>query len=1109
MADGGNTGAFKILLRFCECISGVDVGFGAIVLTGWFLHLQRLKGFIPGQVSVKANTAVCFILIGVALWLVISGARKGFAPVLSRVLPLLASVVGLLSLLECWKGWDLGIDQLLFKAAADDLPGSVRIALMSPITAADFFLLGISIAVLEIEALWARVLRNLLATTAAVVSMVGVLDFVLDPHNTHTHIAPLTAAILFLTAFAVLCARAQEGLGALLTSSTVGGLLCRRLLPSAILIPVGIAWLRWKGQQIWLYSEWTGLAIMTVSAASLLAGLTIWTAFVADRADADKSTAEASVRRLAAIVMSSNDGIIGKTLDGTVTSWNPGAEFIYGYSAEEIIGQPITRVIPPDLHGEFENFLLRLRTGESIRNYETQRARKDGKRITVSITVSPLRDGKGNIVGAATITRDITEGKQNEEKARRLNRTLRALSECTERLMRATEEAAVLQEVCDVVTEVAGYRMAWVGYAEKDESKTVRPMAAAGFDEGYLAKANVVWAEVPRGRGPTGTCIRSGQTSICQDVLSDTRLEPWREQAIQQGFRSSMAVPLKLGTDVIGALTIYASEPGRFESEEQKLLEQLASNMTYAIMTLRARVEKSTAETALNQSELRYRSLVTATAQIVWTTNADGEVVHDMPLWREYTGLGLEQTMGSGWLISLHPDDRERVARIWAKAWRARSLYDTEYRIRRRDGEYRMFAVRGVPIREADGRIREWIGTCTDITDRKRAEEEVRRASVYNRNLIEASLDPLVTIRNDGKILDVNRATEIVTGVPRSDLVGSDFCDYFTEPEKARRGYERVFAEGSVRDYPLAIRDSSGNLMEVLYNASLFTDEAGHVQGVFAAARDVTRMKAAEQEVRRLNEELEQRVIQRTTQLQAANKELEAFTYSVSHDLRAPLRHISGFSKILSEEFAAVLPCEAQHHVQRILEGTRRMGQLVDDLLNLGRVGRKELSLQVSGLRSIVDEVIEGLKPDIGDRQVDWRISDLPYVEVDTALMQQVLQNLLSNALKFSRPRSRAVIEIGQERRDGTRVVYVRDNGVGFSMKYADKLFGVFQRLHRQEDFEGTGVGLATVQRIIQKHGGLIWAEAELDKGATFYFTLGDSQSSEENSQAVASGGGS
>jgi signal transduction histidine kinase len=249
------------------------------------------------------------------------------------------------------------------------------------------------------------------------------------------------------------------------------------------------------------------------------------------------------------------------------------------------------------------------------------------------------------------------------------------------------------------------------------------------------------------------------------------------------------------------------------------------------------------------------------------------------------------------------------------------------------------------------------------------------------------------------------------------------------------------------------------------------------------------------EEIRRVNAELA-----------ASIKELEAFTYSVSHDLRAPLRHISGFSKILAEEFAASLPPDAQHHLQRIEDGTRRMGQLVDDLLNLARVGRRDLNPQVAGLKSVVDEVIADLKADSQGREIEWKIGALPFVECDPGLMKQVFQNLLSNALKFTRPRERSVIEVGQEDKNGVPVIYVRDNGVGFSMKYVDKLFGVFQRLHRAEDFEGTGVGLATVQRIIQKHGGRIWAEGELDKGATFYFTLGNTERNALHANAVAVG---
>jgi signal transduction histidine kinase len=252
-------------------------------------------------------------------------------------------------------------------------------------------------------------------------------------------------------------------------------------------------------------------------------------------------------------------------------------------------------------------------------------------------------------------------------------------------------------------------------------------------------------------------------------------------------------------------------------------------------------------------------------------------------------------------------------------------------------------------------------------------------------------------------------------------------------------------------------------------------------------------VEAARAKVLRLSEELEQRVVQRTAQLESTNRELEAFTYSVSHDLRAPLRRIDGFANLLIEQESAHLSTEGMHFLQRMREGTRHMGHLVDDLLNLGRVSRQELRLQVAGLSPIVAGALEAVKRDATGRNIDWRIEPLPFVECDPGLMEVVFTNLLSNAVKYTRPRAEAIIEVGSVERDGRRAIFVRDNGVGFSMRYADKLFGVFQRLHRAEDFEGTGVGLATVQRIVNKHGGTIWAEAELDKGACFYFTLGTS----------------
>jgi light-regulated signal transduction histidine kinase (bacteriophytochrome) len=240
----------------------------------------------------------------------------------------------------------------------------------------------------------------------------------------------------------------------------------------------------------------------------------------------------------------------------------------------------------------------------------------------------------------------------------------------------------------------------------------------------------------------------------------------------------------------------------------------------------------------------------------------------------------------------------------------------------------------------------------------------------------------------------------------------------------------------------------------------------------------------------RLNNDLERRVEERTAQLESANRELEAFSYSVSHDLRAPLRAVSGFTTILKADFAADLPPEAQNYLEKIQASGMKMAQLIDELLAFSRIGRSPLKKKAVDLNGLVRSAIEALAPDTKNRQIEWTLADLPSMEADPILIQQVFANLVGNAVKYTGKRETAQIEIGCTDQDHKNVYFVRDNGAGFDMEYANKLFGVFQRLHSEDEFKGTGIGLAIVRRIVERHGGRIWAEAEVDKGATFYFTL-------------------
>lgn len=370
------------------------------------------------------------------------------------------------------------------------------------------------------------------------------------------------------------------------------------------------------------------------------------------------------------------------------------------------------------------------------------------------------------------------------------------------------------------------------------------------------------------------------------------------------------------------------------------------------------------------------------------------------------------------------------------------------------------------------------------------------------RILAERMNEGAATLTADGTILFCNQHLADMVGVPAERLLGSSLMCIL--PEQERAGLPELMRMASTHDVRVERRflRSDGTILPVQLSLSQIpVEESG--RGICMVATDLTEQKAAHEEVRRLNAGLEQQVLRRTAELEAANQELEAFTYAVAHDLRAPLRHIHGFSDLLQHDPESVLSADGRHSLDCIRKGTQRMEKLLEDLLNLSRFGRQSLQRRDVDLKKLVRQVMDDLAPDLKDRQIVWKVDDLPVVNCDPALMKIVFGNLLSNAVKFTRPRPTATIEIGQTTRQGEAVLFVRDNGAGFDMRHAGKLFGVFQRLHRAEDFEGTGIGLATVQRILQNHGGRIWAEAAPGRGATFYFTCGSASITAEPKAVV------
>jgi PAS domain S-box-containing protein len=366
------------------------------------------------------------------------------------------------------------------------------------------------------------------------------------------------------------------------------------------------------------------------------------------------------------------------------------------------------------------------------------------------------------------------------------------------------------------------------------------------------------------------------------------------------------------------------------------------------------------------------------------------------------------------------------------------------------------------------------------------AEEALRHLRRVHEDIAHHVAEGIVLEETHGHLTYVNPAAATLLGYSPEELIGKPWTAIVpSEYQAVVREADQRRTRGLADRYEIEVVRKDGARVPVMVSGGPRFED-GAFAGSLAVLSDISELKEAEAEIRA-----------RTRQLEAANRELEAFSYSVSHDLRAPLRAMDGFSKILLEEYGEQLPEKAAHFLGRIRDNAEQMGRLINDLLNFSRLSRAPLAKQHVSLTELAQQAFEDLVHEREGRHVEFVLKTLPSCSADPSLLKQVMVNLLANALKFTRSREVARIEVGCHHDHGECTCYVKDNGVGFDMTYADKLFGVFHRLHRAEEYEGTGVGLAVVQRIIHRHGGAVWADAGLDKGATFYFTLGEDSARE------------
>jgi len=705
-----------------------------------------------------------------------------------------------------------------------------------------------------------------------------------------------------------------------------------------------------------------------------------------------------------------------------------------GYSQEELQKKKWQELTPPDEIEATQKMLEPLLDGrENSARFSKRYMHKNGSLVWGDVSVSIRRDPAGKPLHFITTVVDISERKRGEETIRKNEARLRAVLD-------ATPFPIAMVDVQDYDIDF------WSRSALTLFGHTA-PTAAAWYELAY-PDPEYRREVVERWKPFLEEAQRSGQTVNTGEYRVTCRDGSVRQCELYAAFLADRLIV------TFNDITERKQAEERFK--ENHMLIRMAGEVA------------KTGGWSVNLEENR----------VYWSDEV--AAIHEMP-------PGYSPLLEEG--INFYaPEWRERIAKAVSDCSQKGIPFNEEMEIITAHGNRVWIQTIGEAVRNAKGIIYKVQGAFQDISERKQAEQELMKLSARNQAMLEAIPDIIMEVDTNKVYTWANHAGIEFFG---ADVIGREAAYYFEGEQQTYLQVQPVFnGKEEVVYIESWQRRRDGEKRLLAWWCRVLKEADGKVGGVLSSARDITEIRLAENEILRLNEELEQRVLQRTEQLQAANKELEAFSYSVSHDLRAPLRAIDGFSRIVLEEYAPKLDDEGRRLLGVVRTNTGKMAQLIDDLLAFSRLSRQHMAFTAVDLASLAESIFSELKSQEKERRIEFKVGALPAAHGDPSMLRQVLQNLLANAVKFTRTKPRAVIELSAKAGTAENTYMVRDNGVGFDMTYADKLFGVFQRLHSADEFEGTGVGLAIVQRIVLRHGGRVWAESKGGKGATFYFSL-------------------